>query len=65
MGGPDMAPHTPQRSEHPGGAGALLDLRRTPHILRKNLQAVHYSNGISRVKTVKTERRVAASASRI
>ena len=25
MGGPDMAPHTPQRSEHPGEPGALLD----------------------------------------
>src|SRR5713226_8361329 len=25
MGGPDMAPHTPQRSEHPGTVGALLD----------------------------------------
>ena len=25
MGGPDMAPHTPQRSEHPGEAGVLLD----------------------------------------
>ena len=23
-GGPDMAPHTPQRSERPGGPGALL-----------------------------------------
>ena len=27
MGGPDMAPHTPQRSSRPGGAGALLDTR--------------------------------------
>src|SRR5438552_16741005 len=25
MGGPDMAPQTPQRSEHPGEAVALLD----------------------------------------
>ena len=25
MGGPDMAPHTPQRSEPPGEAVALLD----------------------------------------
>ena len=24
MGGPDMAPHTPQRSERPGQAGSLL-----------------------------------------
>src|SRR5262245_8534096 len=24
MGGPDMAPHTPQRSDRPGAAGALL-----------------------------------------
>jgi len=24
MGGPDMAPHTPQRSERPGTAVALL-----------------------------------------
>src|SRR2546430_17585619 len=24
MGGPDMAPQTPQRSEHPGDAAALL-----------------------------------------
>jgi hypothetical protein len=24
MGGPEMAPHTPQRSERPGKAGALL-----------------------------------------
>src|SRR5712692_3406145 len=33
MGGPDMAPHTPRRSEHPGEAGALLDppdARSTP-----------------------------------
>src|SRR5206468_3767675 len=27
MRGPDMAPHTPQRSERPGFAGALLDVR--------------------------------------
>ena len=27
MGGPDTAPHTPQRSPHPGGAGAGLVLR--------------------------------------
>ncbi len=26
MGGPDMAPHTPPRSERPGGPVALLDL---------------------------------------
>jgi len=26
MGGPDMAPQTPQRSSRPGGAGALLDI---------------------------------------
>ncbi len=26
MGGPDMAPHTPQRSERPGQAVALLDM---------------------------------------
>ena len=25
MGGPDMAPHTPQRSRRAGEAGALLD----------------------------------------
>jgi hypothetical protein len=25
MGGPDMAPHTPQRSDRPGEAGVLLD----------------------------------------
>jgi len=25
VGGPDMAPHTPQRSERPGKAVALLD----------------------------------------
>jgi hypothetical protein len=25
MGGPDMAPHTPKRSEHPGEAVALFD----------------------------------------
>ena len=25
MGGPDMAPHAPQRSERPGSPGALLD----------------------------------------
>ena len=25
MGGPEMAPHTPHRSERPGTAGALLD----------------------------------------
>ena len=25
MGGPDMAPHTPRRSERPGEAVALLD----------------------------------------
>ena len=25
MGGPDMAPHTPRRSERPGAAVALLD----------------------------------------
>src|SRR5713226_1407271 len=28
MGGPDMAPHTPQRYERPSGAGALLDHRQ-------------------------------------
>jgi len=28
MGGPDMAPQTPQRSDRPGAAGAVLDLRR-------------------------------------
>jgi 7-cyano-7-deazaguanine synthase len=28
MGGPDMAPQTPQRSSHPGQAGAGLDTRR-------------------------------------
>ena len=26
MGGPEMAPQTPQRSERPGGPVALLDL---------------------------------------
>ena len=26
MGGPEMAPHPPQPSERPGGAGALLYL---------------------------------------
>jgi hypothetical protein len=32
MGGPDMAPHTPQRSEHPGEAVALLDTpQRSEH----------------------------------
>jgi hypothetical protein len=25
VGGPDMAPQTPQRSGHPGGPGAPLD----------------------------------------
>jgi len=25
VGGPDMAPHTPQRSERPGEPGAPLD----------------------------------------
>jgi hypothetical protein len=25
MGGPEMAPHIPQRSSHPGEAGARLD----------------------------------------
>ena len=29
MGGPEMAPQTPQRSSLPGGAGARLDL--APH----------------------------------
>jgi hypothetical protein len=29
MGGPDMAPHTPQRSPRPGNAVALLDRRTT------------------------------------
>src|SRR4029079_17816031 len=29
MGGPDMAPQTPQRSSRPGGAAALLDRGRT------------------------------------
>ena len=28
MGGPDMAPHAPHRSERPGEAVALLDHRR-------------------------------------
>jgi len=28
MGGPDMAPHTPRRSERPGKAVALLDTPR-------------------------------------
>ena len=27
VGGPEMAPHTPQRSERPGAAGALLYFR--------------------------------------
>jgi hypothetical protein len=29
MGGPDMAPHAPQRSERPGGAVALLEFPYT------------------------------------
>src|SRR6266850_4023918 len=29
MGGPEMAPHTPQRSERPGKPGALLYLAAT------------------------------------
>jgi hypothetical protein len=29
MGGPDMAPHAPQRSERPGKAVALLDAPHT------------------------------------
>ena len=28
MWGPEMAPHTPQRSGHPGGAGARLEIPR-------------------------------------
>ena len=27
MGGPDMAPHTPRRSDRPGEAVAILDIR--------------------------------------
>src|ERR1700675_4283788 len=30
VGGPDMAPHTPQRSERPGTPGAPLGLRQAP-----------------------------------
>ncbi len=30
MGGPDMAPHPPQRSERPRVAGALLDTPTGP-----------------------------------
>jgi hypothetical protein len=30
VGGPDMAPHTPPRSERPGEPGALLDLAAAP-----------------------------------
>ena len=30
MGGPDMAPHTPQRSGHPGGPGAPVGPPRAP-----------------------------------
>jgi len=30
MGGPEMAPQTPQRSERPGAAGALLYLAWGP-----------------------------------
>jgi len=29
MGGPEMAPHTPQRSSRPGEAVARLDLQRS------------------------------------
>ena len=29
VGGPDMAPHTPQRSSQPGNAGPLLYKRTT------------------------------------
>jgi hypothetical protein len=29
MGGPEMAPHTPQRSEGPGEAGTLLYAQRS------------------------------------
>src|SRR5438093_12544333 len=30
MGGPDMAPHTPQRSSRPGSPGTRLEIRDTP-----------------------------------
>jgi len=36
VGGPDLAPHTPQRSSRRGGAVALLDPRaRAPRASRK------------------------------
>ena len=38
MWGPEMAPHTPQRSGHPGGAGAPLGIalrpEMAPHTIR-------------------------------
>ena len=48
MGGPDMAPHTPQRSEHPGEAGALLDtprLRQSRRLPRRVLRHVTFALG--------------------
>ena len=47
MGGPDMAPHTPQRSARPGEAGARLD---TPVILEvHDLRTHFFSFGGARV----------------
>ena len=48
MGGPDMAPHTPQRSEPPGEAGALLDtprLRQSRRLPRRALRHVTFALG--------------------
>jgi heme-degrading monooxygenase HmoA len=37
MGGPDMAPHTPQRSARPGEAGARLDHRRAIFVVKATI----------------------------
>src|SRR5712691_7943508 len=41
MGGPDMAPQSPQRSEHPGEAVALLDTPTERRSLRRASRLRH------------------------
>ena len=43
MGGPEMAPHTPQRSERRGKAVALLDTPRAPRNMGGPEKAPHTS----------------------
>src|SRR5437667_941448 len=52
-----MAPQTPQRSERPGEAGALLDSRSSiPGVVRFLPRGQHPHAGVDDIRTVKTAR---------